>query len=109
MSATSFKLYRRIDDRIIRLRSAAGENNFRWFTAEQRSEPFPRKSYAFSSHGRIAVSTRRVAVILGQKRQHLLDHSGSRLRPSIVIDRADLVIHCRNLRAQAFTLANAHA
>ena len=69
----------RIDHRIIGFCAAAGENNFRRFTAEQRSEPFPRKIYGFSSHGREAVSTRRVAVILGQKRQHFLDHSGIKL------------------------------
>src|SRR5205814_9202474 len=50
-----------------------------WFTAEQRSEPFSRKIYGFSSHSREAVSTRRVAVIFGQKRQHFLDHSGIKL------------------------------
>src|ERR1700724_4141964 len=64
-AARSLKMQSRIDDRIIRLCAAAGENNFRRFTAKQRSYPLPRKIYGFSSHGREAVPTRRVTVILG--------------------------------------------
>src|SRR6185436_3931475 len=47
--------------------------------------------------GREAVSTRRVAVILGQERQHFLDHRGIDFGSSVVIEIDDFDFgHCRH-------------
>ncbi len=91
MLATRLKLQRRIDYRIVRFCSAAGENNFRRLTPEQRRQPFAGKIDSFSGLGRKAVPTRRITVIRGQERQHLLEHSGIELRGSIVIKVNDFV------------------
>src|SRR6267378_5895216 len=92
MFAVRFKLQRRMDRSIIGFCAAAGENNFWRLTPKQRCQVLARKIYTLSSYGREAVSTRRVAVIIGQKRQHFLDRSGIKLCRSVVIEIDDFVI-----------------
>src|SRR4030095_13581239 len=108
MLAARFKLHRGIDHGIIGFSAAASKNNFCRFTAEQRSEAFPRKIYRLSSRGREAVSTRRISVIFRQKRQHFLDHRGIELCRSVVIQIDDFALshcrHCNGSNVRATTL-----
>src|SRR4030095_5741216 len=92
---TNLELQRRIDYGIIGFCAAAGENNLRRLTPEQRRQPFSRKVNGLPRHGGEAVSARRVAIILGQKRQHFLDHRRIKRRGSVVIEIDDFVIRHR--------------
>ena len=83
--APRLELQRQIDYRIIGFCAAAGENNFRRLTSEKRRQPLARKIDGFPRRGCEAVSARRVAVILGQKRQHFLDDRRIKLGGRVVI------------------------
>ncbi len=92
MLATRLELQRRIDCRIVRFCSAAGENNFRRFTREQRRQPFAGKIDSFSDSSRKAVSTRGVAVVCRQERPHFLDYNRIELRGGVVIEVNDVAV-----------------
>ncbi len=85
-----------MDDRIVRFRPAARKNNFRWFTTQQRRQPFASKIDGFSRFPGKAIPARRVAVIFGQERQHFLDHGGIELGRGVVIEVNDFIIRHRS-------------
>jgi hypothetical protein len=92
MLAERLKLQRRIDHRIVRLRSAAGENNFRRFTPKQPRQPIASQIDGLSRLGSKAIPSRRIAVILPKKLHHFLDYGRIELRGGIVVEVNEFVV-----------------
>ena len=76
---------------IIRLRPATGENNLSRFTPEERGDALTRQINRPANLRAKGIAARGIAVVLGQKGQHLLEHSGIELRRGVVIEINDLL------------------
>ena len=99
MLPTWITLQSRVDYRIVRFRATAREHNFRRLTPEQRCEPFAGQIDSLSRFRGKRITARRIAVMLPQKRHHLLDHARVELRRRIVIEVNQLV--CRSHRCES--------